>query len=73
MVNAETFRTALKAVKKNSENMSSKLYNFSVMQNIRLQYVLYKELHRSREQRQLHYEPACQKDSNEGDREIWWW
>jgi hypothetical protein len=29
MVNAETFRTALKAVGKNSENMSSKIYNFN--------------------------------------------
>ena len=47
MVNAETFRTALKAVGKNSENMSSKIYNFSTMQNIRMQYELYKELHRS--------------------------
>ena len=48
MVNAETFRTALKAVGKNSENMSSKIYNFSTMQNIRMQYELYKELHRSK-------------------------
>ena len=38
MVNAGTFRTALKAVGKNSENMSSKIYNFSTMQNIRMQY-----------------------------------
>jgi hypothetical protein len=30
MVNAETFRTALKAVGKNSENMSPRLYNFSI-------------------------------------------
>ena len=43
-----TFRTALKAVGKNSENMSSKIYNFSTMQNIRMQYELYKELHRSK-------------------------
>ena len=49
MVNAVTFfRTALKAVGKNSENMSSKIYNFSTMQNIRMQYELYKELHRSK-------------------------
>ena len=45
MVNAETFRTALKAVGKNSENMSSKIYNFSTMQNIRMQYELYEGLH----------------------------
>jgi hypothetical protein len=31
MVNAETFWIALKAVGKNSENMSSKTYNFSTM------------------------------------------
>jgi len=34
--NAETFRTALKAVGRNSENMSSGIYNFSTMQNIRM-------------------------------------
>jgi hypothetical protein len=32
------------------ENMSSKIYNFSTMQNIRIQYELYKELHRSKRQ-----------------------
>ena len=48
MVNTETSRTALKAVEKNSENMSSKIYNFSTMQNIRMQYELYKEFHRSK-------------------------
>ena len=46
MVNTVTFRTALKAVGKNIENMSSKIYNFSTMQNIRMQYELYKELYR---------------------------
>ena len=45
MVNGVTFRTALKAVGKNSENMSSKIYNFSTMQNIRMQYELYEGLH----------------------------
>ena len=48
MVNAGTFRTALKAVGKNSENMSSKIYNFSTMQNIRMQYELYEGLHESK-------------------------
>jgi hypothetical protein len=24
-----------------------------------------------KQQRQLHYEPACQKDIEEGDKEIW--
>ena len=59
MVNAGTFRTALKAVGKNSENMSSSevqeyinqfkicpLQDFSTMQNIRTQYELYEGLHR---------------------------
>jgi hypothetical protein len=31
MVNAVTFRTALKAVGKNNEDMSLKMYNFSTM------------------------------------------
>jgi hypothetical protein len=31
MISAETFRIALKAVGKNSENMSSRIYNFSTM------------------------------------------
>jgi hypothetical protein len=45
MVIAMTFRTALKAVGKNYENMSSKIHYFSTMQNIRMQYELYKGLH----------------------------
>ena len=45
---AMTFRIALKAVGKNSKNMSSKIYNFSTMQNIRMQYELYEGLHRSK-------------------------
>ena len=40
MGKAVTFRTAFKAVGKNSENMSSRMYNFSTMQNIRMQYTL---------------------------------
>jgi hypothetical protein len=32
LVKAGTFRTALKAVEKNSKNMSLKIYNFSTMQ-----------------------------------------
>jgi hypothetical protein len=48
MVNGETAKTALKAVGKNSENMSSKIYNFSTIQNIRMQYELHQELHRSK-------------------------
>jgi hypothetical protein len=41
-----TFRTALKAVEKNTENMSSRRSNFSTRQNIGMQYRLYKELRR---------------------------
>jgi hypothetical protein len=44
MVNARTFGTALKAVGKNSKNISLKIYNFSTMQKIRMQYELYEEL-----------------------------
>jgi hypothetical protein len=47
MLNAEIFRTALKAVGKNSENMSSKIDNFST-KYIRMQYELYEGLHRSK-------------------------
>jgi hypothetical protein len=46
MVNAVTSRTAHKAVGKNSENISSKLYNFITMKNIRMQYECYEWLHR---------------------------
>ena len=48
MVNTGTFRTALKAVEKNSKNMSSKIYNLSIMQRIRMQYELYEGLHESK-------------------------
>jgi hypothetical protein len=40
IVNAEIFRTTLKAVGKNSETISSKICNSSTMQNIKIQYVL---------------------------------
>jgi hypothetical protein len=43
-----TFRTALRAVGKNSKNVSSKIYNFSTMQNVRMQYELYEGLCRLR-------------------------
>jgi hypothetical protein len=48
VVNIVTFRTVHKAVGKNSENISSKIYkqDFSTMQNIRMQYELYEGLHR---------------------------
>ena len=46
MVNTVTFGTALKAVGK-TENMSARIwiYNFSAMQNIRMQYEVCKGLH----------------------------
>jgi hypothetical protein len=43
-----TFMTALKAVGKNTENMSLKIHNFSTLQSIRMQYELYKKLHSSK-------------------------
>jgi hypothetical protein len=51
MVNTLTFRTALKAVGKNTENMSLKIYkqNFT-----RLQCELCEGFHRCKGQRQLH-------------------
>ena len=54
LASAMTFRTTLKAVGNNSENMSSKIHkqckscslqDFSTMQNIRMQYELYEGLH----------------------------
>jgi hypothetical protein len=33
--------------------MTSKIYNFSTMENIRMQYELYEGLHESKEQKQL--------------------
>ena len=48
MITSGTFRTALKAVEKNSKNMSLKIYNFSAMQKIRVQYELYEEFHDSK-------------------------
>ena len=62
MVNAMTFRTSINTVGKNSENMSSKVYNFSHMQNKRVQYELYKGFI-CLTQRQLHFERACRKDA----------
>ena len=45
MINVGTFRTVLKAMEKYSKHVSSKIYNFSTMQNIRMQYELYEGLH----------------------------
>ena len=65
MVKAETFRTNLKVVEKNPENMSSRVYNFSTMENIRMQYELYKEFHGPKRS-----EAAFQKDTERGDKET---
>ena len=48
MGNTVTFKTALKAVEKNSKNMSSRTYkqDFPAMQNIWMQYKLYEGHHR---------------------------
>jgi hypothetical protein len=46
MINTGAFRTCLKAEEKNSKNMSSKIYSFSTMQNIRMQYELYEGFHK---------------------------
>jgi hypothetical protein len=42
-----TFRASLNTVGKNSENMNLKLYNFSTIPNIRIQYELYEGLQRT--------------------------
>jgi hypothetical protein len=46
-LNAGTFRTAFNAVEKDSKNMRLKIYNFSTMQKIGMQYELYERLHKS--------------------------
>ena len=58
MINVGTFRTVLKAMEKYSKHVSSKIYNFSAMQNIRS----FTDL---KEQRHLYCEPTCQKDTKE--------
>jgi hypothetical protein len=40
-----SFKTTLKAVGKSPESMSSRMYDFSTMQNLRMQYELYEEIH----------------------------
>ena len=46
--NTVTFETGLKAMGKNTENMTMKIYKSSTMQHMRMQYELYEELHRSK-------------------------
>jgi hypothetical protein len=70
MVSAGNLGTALKAIEKKSKNMGLKRYHFSTMQNIRMQYELYRNFTDLREQRQLCCEPTCQKDTKEEDGEI---
>jgi hypothetical protein len=66
IVNAVIFRTSLKAVGKNSKIRFKYIYHFPTMQNIRMHYEFYEELHGPKEQGQLHYETACQKDTKAG-------
>jgi hypothetical protein len=66
MVNAGTFRPALKDVRKNSENMSSKIYKYSTMQNIKMQYELYDGHHESKKT-----VSQLVKVTKELDKEIW--
>jgi hypothetical protein len=47
-IKSGTFETAHKSVEKNSENMDSKIYNFSTMQKIRIQHELYEGLYESK-------------------------
>jgi hypothetical protein len=63
MVNTENFRIVLKAVEKDSKNMSSKMYNFPKKQGCSMNYM--RGFMNQKEERQLHYEPACQKDTKE--------
>jgi benzoyl-CoA reductase/2-hydroxyglutaryl-CoA dehydratase subunit BcrC/BadD/HgdB len=71
VANAGTFRTAIKAVEKNSKNMSSEYIISQLCGKIRMQYDLYDGLCESiKEQRQIHHETTCQKDTKEGDKEI---
>jgi hypothetical protein len=48
MENSGTLRTALKTEEKISKNTNSKIYNFSTMQKIRMQYELSESLHESK-------------------------
>ena len=55
---------------KNSENMSLKIYTFSTMQNIRMQYELNEGFRESKGTKQLCFESTHQKDTKEGDKKI---
>jgi hypothetical protein len=48
MVNSGTLRTALKAVIKKYLKTQFKIYNFSILQKIMMQYKLYEGLHKSK-------------------------
>ena len=65
------FRTALNAVGKNAEDMNPKIYAFSTMEKSKDPIWILQETTYLEEQKQLYYETACQKDTNEGDKEIW--
>jgi hypothetical protein len=70
MIITVTFRSALKAVG-NSKNLSSKMCNFSTMQNIKLDYELYEGLHGPKKTRSnFTMSQLVRKNIKEGDKEI---
>ena len=44
-----------------------KIYNLLTVQNTQMQFNCIRSFTGLKEQRQLHYEQACQKDTKEGD------
>ena len=68
-----TFKTALKAVEKNSENMGSRLYNFLIMQNIKNNmnfmrgFMDLKQTNKQKNKGTCTNEPARQKDIRQVD------
>ena len=48
MVNAGSFKIALKVVGRNSGNMTQNIYNFSTILNMKRPYELYEGLHESK-------------------------
>jgi hypothetical protein len=70
MANTRTFWTVLQAMEKNSKTMNLKIYTFSTMQNIRMQYELNEGFRESKGTKQLCFESTHQKDTKEGDKKI---
>jgi hypothetical protein len=70
MINTGTFRTALKAVGKNSKNVSLKIDNFSIIRKYKEAKRIKRGFMNVKEQKQLQCEPTCQKDGKEGEKEV---